>query len=120
MTANRTNTVTEISPASWTFAIWGPIYLWQAAWILYVIICIFRKNENGPLYRNPPVLNYVFLIVYALNLAISIAWLFVFAADAQIWSFLCLVGLQVTLYVVLVSYYINIKEYCKELAHRSR
>ncbi|KAJ8037727.1 hypothetical protein HOLleu_18618 [Holothuria leucospilota] len=118
--SNRTSTNTELSPASWTFAIWGPIYLWQAFWIVYVIVCIFRRNEQGPLYRNPPVLNYVFLSAYALNLAISIGWLFAFAANQQIWSLLCLIGLQVTLYIVMISYYSGIKKYCKDLAHTHR
>ncbi|KAJ8037728.1 hypothetical protein HOLleu_18619 [Holothuria leucospilota] len=116
---NRTY-LTEINPAPWAFAIWGPIYLWQASWIVYVIVCIFKRNENGPVYRNPQVLNYVFLSVYPLNLAISIGWLFAFAADAQIWSLVCLIGLQVTLYIVMISYYIPMKKYTVELAKRQR
>ncbi|XP_071814945.1 uncharacterized protein [Apostichopus japonicus] len=116
---NRTF-LTEINPAPWAFAIWGPIYLWMACWIVYVIVCIFKTNSDGPVYLNPPVINYGFLSVYTLNLAISIGWLFAFAADAQIWSLVCLIGLQVTLYIVMICYYIPVKKYTVELAKTQR
>jgi hypothetical protein len=37
----------EVTPAGWTFSIWGFIYAWQAAWVLYSIINIFRKTPEG-------------------------------------------------------------------------
>ncbi len=34
----------EITPAGWTFAIWGVIYLWQVLWILYGWSFVFRPT----------------------------------------------------------------------------
>ncbi|CAF4574866.1 unnamed protein product, partial [Rotaria sp. Silwood2] len=38
------NNLTEFTPAGWTFSIWGIIYFWQAAWLIYAITRIPRKS----------------------------------------------------------------------------
>ena len=34
----------EITPAGWTFSIWGVIYAWQALWIVYGWTFVFRPS----------------------------------------------------------------------------
>ncbi|XP_048385919.1 uncharacterized protein si:ch211-161h7.5 isoform X4 [Stegostoma tigrinum] len=34
---------TELTPAGWTFSIWGVIYTWQAVWLLYACIGLCRR-----------------------------------------------------------------------------
>lgn len=38
---------TDVTPAGFTFAIWGIIYFWQTAWTLYALSAIFRRNSKG-------------------------------------------------------------------------
>ena len=40
----------EITPAGWTFSIWGFIYAWQVLWIAYGLSTICREGINGYLY----------------------------------------------------------------------
>ncbi|XP_071813342.1 uncharacterized protein [Apostichopus japonicus] len=115
---NRTRT--EISPASYAFLIWRLIYLWMATWIVFVIICLFIKNSDGPVYLNPPVINYGFLSAYTLYLVIEFGWVFAFDANAQIWTFVLIIGLKVTLYIAMICYYIPVKKYTVELAKTQR
>ncbi len=35
---------TQITPAGWTFSIWGVIYTWQAFWIIYGWSLVFRSS----------------------------------------------------------------------------
>mmetsp|Transcript_36234 Transcript_36234/g.31970 ORF Transcript_36234/g.31970 Transcript_36234/m.31970 type:complete len:308 (-) Transcript_36234:242-1165(-) len=37
----------EITPASWTFSIWGFIYTWQAIWIIYVLYLTCKYDMNS-------------------------------------------------------------------------
>ncbi|XP_064643550.1 uncharacterized protein LOC135497650 [Lineus longissimus] len=65
----------EITPAGWTFSVWGVIYTWQALWIVYSLIGTCRKSAAGYVYDAPsfaPTLMYVF---YILNNIFNAAWL---------------------------------------------
>ncbi|RUS71502.1 hypothetical protein EGW08_020753, partial [Elysia chlorotica] len=51
---------TAITPAGWTFGIWGVIYAWQALWVTYSVVNIFRKTQSwgggpggDPVYSSP-------------------------------------------------------------------
>ena len=41
----------NITPASWTFSIWGFIFTWQLLWIIYTLSTICRTNTDG-VYRQ--------------------------------------------------------------------
>lgn len=68
---------TEFTPAGWTFSIWGIIYFWQAAWLLYAISRIFRRTTAGYLYLVPDTLHYFVFVFYIINLILNIVWLIV-------------------------------------------
>ena len=67
---------TEFTPAGWTFSIWGIIYFWQAAWLLYAISRIPRKSNEDYLYIVPDTLHYFVFVFYILNMVLNISWLF--------------------------------------------
>ena len=67
---------TYITPAGWTFSTWGIIYIWQAAWLIFNIVTIFKKTEFGYMYQSPEVLTIVFHIIVFLNFISNITWLF--------------------------------------------
>ena len=72
----RTNEIYFFS-SGWTFSIWGVIYFWQGAWLIYAISRIPRKSNSGYLYISPNTLHYTVFISYVLNLALNIAWLII-------------------------------------------
>ena len=68
----------EITPAGWTFSIWGAIYIAQTVFMLYSLIILCLKTPDGsPVYNNPAFLSPIMYIFYAINLAGNVAWLFV-------------------------------------------
>ncbi|XP_030840730.1 uncharacterized protein LOC593118 [Strongylocentrotus purpuratus] len=92
---------TPVTPAGYTFAIWGLIYSWFAAWLVYVITTLFRTNDKGPVYLNPPTTSPAFLIAVFLNLTFNVTWLFAFDRTTFILSQVALVGITVTLYIAV-------------------
>ena len=52
------------------------IYFWQFAWILYAISRIPRKSIYGFLYIEPNTLQFTVFVFYSFNMALNIAWLF--------------------------------------------
>lgn len=60
---NSTGTISDkyqvnITPAGWMFSIWGVIYVWEAVWIVYTIVNLFRKTSSGPCtVTHPPSLD---------------------------------------------------------------
>ena len=64
----------EITPASWAFSIWGLIYAWQTAWILYSLTFLCRKS-------TPELISPVLLVVYAFSSFANIGWLIVWSRE---------------------------------------
>ncbi|XP_059173978.1 uncharacterized protein LOC131954369 [Physella acuta] len=80
---NRTGDIsakfeTPITPAGWTFSIWGFIYAWQTLWVIYSLVNICRKSGSGPLYENPRFLPLSMLGVCIIICCVNIAWLISF------------------------------------------
>ncbi len=65
------------SNQGWTFAVWGVIYFWQAAWLLYAISRIPRKSNTSYLYIAPNTLHYTVFVFYILNMGLNISWLLI-------------------------------------------
>ena len=61
----------DITPAGPTFAIWGLIYTWQLAWLIFNIIIVFLTT-------NPLILNSSFEILIFSNFILNITWIFLF------------------------------------------
>ncbi|KAK3592746.1 hypothetical protein CHS0354_016502 [Potamilus streckersoni] len=95
----------EITPAGWTFSIWGFIYTWQALWLLYSFILLFRKTPIGPAYLNPEVVPSSLLAVYILNMLLNIGWLFLFDREIIQAALADIFMMSVTLYICLFLSY---------------
>ncbi|WAR04414.1 hypothetical protein MAR_019783 [Mya arenaria] len=77
---NRTGDISdafylEVTPAGWTFTIWGFIYAWQAAWLVYALVTICRRKVGTYVYLMP-VFPSVLFFAYIFNNVSNVAWLF--------------------------------------------
>lgn len=77
---NNTGTIAnifylEITPAGWTFSIWGFIYTWQGIWLIYALTTICRRKVGTFLYLMP-VFPTVLFVSFVFNNLFNIAWLF--------------------------------------------
>ncbi|XP_050404418.1 uncharacterized protein LOC126820458 [Patella vulgata] len=90
----------EITPAGWTFSVWGAIYIWQALWLIYGLSTICRMQDGHYLYTldfMPPAVYAIFII----NLCCNIVWLFLWDRQYLI-AALCLIAMTpFTLYCTL-------------------
>ena len=59
----------QVTPAGWTFAIWGIIYAWQTLWILYAWSFIFRP-------QSPKTVSWIALLLYTCNNVSNIVWVY--------------------------------------------
>lgn len=64
----------EITPAGWAFSIWGLIYAWQSAWIIYSLTLLFRKNA-------PEVISPVLHVFYSLASVANICWIVIWSHE---------------------------------------
>lgn len=91
----------QITPAGWTFSIWGFIYAWQALWLVYGLTSICRKTRGGHYIYTLPVMPPVIYAVYIINNLSNIAWLFVWDRQEIIASLVVIAMTPLTLYVCL-------------------
>ncbi|XP_060070093.1 uncharacterized protein LOC132550096 [Ylistrum balloti] len=91
----------QITPAGWTFSIWGFIYAWQALWLIYALTTICRKTKSGTYIYLLPVLPPVIYVSYILNNIANVAWLFVWDTQEIVWSLVVIALTPITLYVAL-------------------
>ncbi|GAB1610503.1 uncharacterized protein LOC115221323 isoform X1 [Argonauta hians] len=67
---------TRITPAGWTFGIWGFIYCWMILWIIYSVVCIFLKaGFDTYVYTSSIFMPCIFFFIYCINLLLNISWL---------------------------------------------
>ena len=91
----------EITPAGWAFSIWGLIYIWQAAWIIYSLTLLCRKDA-------PNVISPVLLVIYSLASAVNASWVVVWSHEwIQICAFL-LFSISFFLYATLAKSYATV------------
>ncbi|CAF0898512.1 unnamed protein product [Adineta steineri] len=94
--------LTEFTPAGWTFAIWGVIYFWQAAWLLYALSRIPRKSNTGYLYISPNTLHFIIFILYILNMGLNIGWLIIWDRGSFGWSLLVIFLMFLTIIIPMI------------------
>jgi len=80
---------TMITPAGFTFSIWGVIYLWLAVALLVIILSIFLNNSMGKLYLNPPFVTPLVSAITIINFILNLTWIFVW--DREYLSVACAV-----------------------------
>lgn len=98
----------EITPSGWVFSIWGVIYTWQAVWIVYSIVNLFRKSEKGPYYTFPVLLPVPYFVIYLVNLVLNIGWMLSFDREIMELALAILFSMCVTLYACLFYSYRNL------------
>ncbi|XP_041372326.1 uncharacterized protein LOC121385636 [Gigantopelta aegis] len=95
----------EITPASWTYSLWGAVFAWQLVWAIYSLVSIFRKTSEGPVYLCPVLLPRFFFLLFSLGLCFNIGWMFLwdrmYVSIAFIFAFL----MTFTLFGALVLSY---------------
>ncbi|KAL4635276.1 hypothetical protein GN956_G14172 [Arapaima gigas] len=69
---------TDMTPAAWTFYIWGLIYSWLSCTMVYLLAGLCRRNAYGWMYSHPALLPYGFYLCWTINYIFNIAWLFLF------------------------------------------
>ncbi|KAL8608055.1 hypothetical protein ACOMHN_023871 [Nucella lapillus] len=102
----------QITPAGWTFSIWGVIYTWQALWVIYSLVLLCRRSRSvkgsvtaSPAYLSPVLLPPAMFVLYMCGNACNIAWLFLFDRGVIEAAFVSLLGIEVFLIIALaVSY----------------
>ncbi|XP_019642107.1 PREDICTED: uncharacterized protein LOC109483516 [Branchiostoma belcheri] len=96
----------EIVPAPWVFiGVWQIIYAWGILWLIYVTICICRKNSRGYFYVTPELFPTSFYVAWCLNNILIIFWIFLDDAKERIGACMLLALIALTLYYQLyVSY----------------
>jgi len=83
----------EISPKGWTFSIWGFIYLWQFAWICFVLFLCCKHELNTVLFGR-----WFFVAFNAANISSDI-WSFVWTKGYLWWSVVFILGITIPLLV---------------------
>lgn len=84
---------TEITPAGYTFGIWNLIFLWQAVWVLYAFISIWRTTNDGPILMNPDVIPIEFYLFWIGCCLFYVVWLFLWDRECLLYAFIDLLVL---------------------------
>ncbi|RNA05135.1 hypothetical protein BpHYR1_049974 [Brachionus plicatilis] len=105
----------EVTPASWVFStVWTIIFVWNALWLIYAFINIFRRlKDNTLFYRKFDFLNFGVFIAFIVNNLSIIAWLFLWSNKFIGWALLLIVFCVIPLNVALFIFYRKLDE-CKE------
>ncbi|UJR13913.1 hypothetical protein I4U23_000919 [Adineta vaga] len=93
---------TEFTPAGWTFSIWGIIYFWQAAWLIYAISRIPRKSNVDYLYILPNTLHFTVFVLFIINMGLNITWLILWDRGYFGWSFFILLAMFITITIPMI------------------
>jgi len=113
---------TEITPAGWTFTIWGAIYIYQLIFMVYALTTLCTKTENGYMYMQGLICPSVY-VFYIINLGCNIAWLIVFDREMLEAALGFLAGVTFTLYVCIGITMYGIAKHGKkllEMGHRAQ
>ena len=94
-----------VTPSDWTFAIWAVIYLWQFAWIIYVLYLCYRYE------MKQIIIGRLFYIFFILANVLNALWIITWCHQYIICSGIILVSLTICLCtsVTVASYYIMVK-----------
>ena len=112
---------TAITPAGWTFSIWGVIYTWQALWVIYSIINIFRKTPHGePAYSSPEFIPPALFVLAATTSCLGVAWLITFDRLEVEVAFVMLTLYSLGMYASLTVSYRALDTASPELAQQGR
>ncbi|XP_030016416.1 uncharacterized protein LOC115437333 [Sphaeramia orbicularis] len=86
---------TDITPAGWTFSIWGVIYTWLTLIIIYITGYVFRGSWAQCL------LPYAFYFCWLANLLMNMIWLVLWDRELMLAALVVLILIVITNYSVL-------------------
>ena len=98
---------TEITPSDGTFAIWGFIFFFQMAWLIYSITLNIRAEPGD-------ILPVKFFSYYILSSACNISWLFAWARVQFGMSLALVFGVALTLVLSYIHGSAGLYKYLKE------
>ena len=101
----------EITPAGWAFSIWGLIYAWQTAWIIYSLTLLCRVGSQG-------LISPVLLIVYAVSSIVNIAWLILWSRELIQSSSILLFAISFLLYGSMALSYATVNIESRAISKR--
>ncbi|XP_076097020.1 uncharacterized protein LOC143067561 [Mytilus galloprovincialis] len=110
----------EVTPAGWTFSIWGVIYIWETLWLVYAIVNIFRKTESGFVFNNPELMSAPFFVIFTINMGMNLAWIFLFDRQHLEPCLAILFLMYVTLYMCLFLSYRALDQNLQSLQKQER
>ena len=94
---------TAITPAGWTFSIWGVIYAWQALHLLYGFINLWRKTpQQEYIYIDPNPIGVKFYVAYTVSCLCNIGWIFTFDREFLVPALVFLPAIAISLYTAIV------------------
>ncbi|XP_078575442.1 uncharacterized protein LOC144861420 [Branchiostoma floridae x Branchiostoma japonicum] len=95
----------EIVPAPWVFDIWQFIYAWGFLWLIYVTVCVCRKNSRGYFYVTPELFPPVFYVAWFINNFFILCWDFLNDSLQRVGATMLLALIALSLYYMLyISY----------------
>jgi len=82
---------------------WGIIYTWQALWLLFNVVIIFvRDNEGDRIYNKPAVLTPIFHLFILINFLLNTVWLIIWDRLEFTVAFVVIFLMTAALYVAIV------------------
>lgn len=87
---------TEITPAGWTFSIWGVIYSWLFLMNIYFLSWLCRG-----LYSSPAILPSAFFVSWIINLTLNCSWLVLWDRELMIPALIVLALIAFTNYLLI-------------------
>lgn len=86
---------TDITPAGWTFSIWGVIYTWLTLMVLYHTTYVFRGSWAQCL------LPYAFYFCWLASMGLNIAWLLLWDRELMFAALVVLIMIAISNYSAL-------------------
>lgn len=86
---------TDITPAGWTFSIWGVIYTWLTLMVIYLTTYVFRGSWAQCL------LPYAFYFSWLSNMALNVIWLLLWDRESMLAALVVLIMIAITNYSAL-------------------
>ena len=87
----------QVTPANFTFAIWGLIFLWQSAWLVYAWTFQCRPEAVRTICTST-------YTGFAASSVVNVAWLYLFGNELVNWSSLSLVAFVVIIYLTISAF----------------
>ncbi|XP_053185809.1 uncharacterized protein LOC128368915 [Scomber japonicus] len=86
---------TDITPADWTFSIWGVIYTWLTLMVIYITLYAFRGSWAQCL------LPYAFYFCWLSNMVMNMIWLVLWDRELMLAAMVILILIVITNYCAL-------------------